>query len=183
MRSRSAFAALLAVPAVLATLFAASLAHSAGGTAGVAQPGRHFLALGATLADPPPEALRKAGVAAGALVVAVDPDGPAAQDGFLRGDVIAEFEGHAITSVDELAAQIGRRQSGEMVRVRSWRKGAERMLSLLTLGPIDSPAPLAAAATAPADAQQWGDRIDRLERELATLRARVDALEKARYSR
>jgi S1-C subfamily serine protease len=175
MISRSAVAASSAAVAIAATLFCASLA---GHGARAAEASRHFASLGATLADPTPEALRKAGVGGGVMVVAVDPDGPLAQEEFLKGDVIAEFEGHAIASVDDLAAQIGRRQSGEMVRVRSWRKGSERMLSLLTLGPIDSAAP--PASPVPTDATTLGDRVDRLEREVATLSMRVDALEKAR---
>jgi hypothetical protein len=175
MSSRSAAFAMFAAAAIAATLFCASLA---GHAARAAEASRHFASLGATLAEPTPEVSRKAGVPGGVMVVAVDPDGPFAQEGFLKGDVIAEFEGQAITSVGDLAAQLGRRQSGEMVRVRSWRKGGERMLSLLTLGPIDSVAP--ASAPVPVEATTVGDRVDRLEREVATLKLRVDALEKAR---
>jgi S1-C subfamily serine protease len=54
-------------------------------------------------------------VETGMLVLTVEPGSPASRAGLREGDVIVEFNGHAIASVDDLHKQL----TGEQVGVRS----------------------------------------------------------------
>ena len=66
----------------------------------------------------------------GALVSSV-PDGPAKIAGILDGDVIMEFDGHAVSDVRTLVAIVGRSEVGKTVRVVVIRDGVETEIDVV----------------------------------------------------
>jgi serine protease Do len=62
----------------------------------------------------------------GALVTAVDPDGPAAKSGVEAGDVVLRFDGRAIESQSDLPRIVGSTKPGTRVTMNVWRKGTTR---------------------------------------------------------
>lgn len=60
---------------------------------------------------------------AGAIVVAVEPDGPAEKAGVLIGDIIIGFEGASIEDTDDVLAQLGGDRIGTQARLRVVRGG------------------------------------------------------------
>jgi serine protease Do len=66
----------------------------------------------------------------GALVTAVDPDGPAAKSGVEAGDVVLRFDGRAIESQSDLPRIVGSTKPGTRVAMSVWRKGAARDLQV-----------------------------------------------------
>jgi len=66
----------------------------------------------------------------GALVTAVDPDGPAAKAGVEAGDVVLRFDNKAIDSQSDLPRTVGGTKPGTKSTMTVWRKGAQRELSV-----------------------------------------------------
>jgi serine protease Do len=62
----------------------------------------------------------------GALVTAVDPEGPAAKAGIEAGDVVLRFDGRSIDSQSDLPRIVGGTKPGSKVSMNVWRKGAAR---------------------------------------------------------
>ena len=67
---------------------------------------------------------------AGALVSAVDPDGPAAKAGVEAGDIILKFNGKAITTSGDLPRTVAGVKPGTRSTMQVWRKGASRELGV-----------------------------------------------------
>jgi serine protease Do len=67
---------------------------------------------------------------AGALVGAVDKDGPAARAGIEPGDIILGVNGNEIASSSELPAIIARLAPGETAKLQVWRKGSSRQIDV-----------------------------------------------------
>ncbi len=69
---------------------------------------------------------RSAGVKSegGAIVVAVEPDGPAERGGIFVGDIIVALGGEPIEDTDDLLAQLGSDRVGKALRLRLIRGGA-----------------------------------------------------------
>ncbi len=65
----------------------------------------------------------------GAFVQNVSPDGPAAQAGVKRGDIIIEFQGQKIEDRDQLRNLASQTSPGTTVKFKIWREGSERELS------------------------------------------------------
>lgn len=63
-------------------------------------------------------------VVAGALIVRIDPYGPAQTAGIVRGDIIIEFNGEKVE--DSLGTIISGHEVGEEVEVKLWNNGVER---------------------------------------------------------
>jgi len=59
----------------------------------------------------------------GALVAAVEENGPAAKAGIQAGDVILKFDGHAISSSSELPAQVADVKPGTKATLEISRNG------------------------------------------------------------
>ncbi|HLB61702.1 MAG TPA: trypsin-like peptidase domain-containing protein [Actinomycetota bacterium] len=72
-------------------------------------------------------------VSEGAFVVAVAPDGPAAEAGIEQGDVVLGFDGHDVASSEELGDLIRSRSPGEEVEVRVDGLNGEKTVGV-TLG-------------------------------------------------
>ena len=71
----------------------------------------------------------------GALVAAVDPRGPAAGAGLRRGDVVLSIRGRAVSSDDDLRAQLSRFKPGEKVTLAVQRDGRRREVELTLAEP------------------------------------------------
>jgi Do/DeqQ family serine protease len=67
----------------------------------------------------------------GALVASIDPNGPAAEVGLRRGDVILELHGRSISSDDELRTQLSRLRPGDKVTLQITREGRRREVELV----------------------------------------------------
>ena len=65
----------------------------------------------------------------GAFVQNVSPDGPAAQAGVKRGDIITEFQGQKIEDRDQLRNMASQTAPNTTVKFKIWREGSERELS------------------------------------------------------
>jgi serine protease Do len=66
----------------------------------------------------------------GALVADVMPDAPAAKAGIEVGDVIVEFDGHAVKESNELPILVARTPIGKKAKVRLVRRGDDKNLTV-----------------------------------------------------
>ncbi len=71
------------------------------------------------------------GKAQGALIVKVEPNGPADRAGIQEGDVILKFNGTALEKRSDLPRIVGATKPGSKVIVSVWRKGAAKDISLV----------------------------------------------------
>ena len=71
----------------------------------------------------------------GALVVRVDPQGPAGKAGLQTGDIILKLDDRAIESSKDLPMMVGSLQPGAKVKLSVWRKGEEKTIQA-TLGEL-----------------------------------------------
>ncbi|MGH2759995.1 MAG: S1C family serine protease, partial [Actinomycetota bacterium] len=94
--------------------------------------------LGVTGGDITQEAAAEFGVEQGALMIEVVPDSPAARAGIEPNDVVVEFAGEKIDSMDDLVVAIRQHRVGEVVDLVVVRDG-RRLTLRATLGdkPID----------------------------------------------
>jgi serine protease Do len=74
------------------------------------------------------QALYYDNVVAGALIVRVDPYGPAKDAGLERGDIITEFAGEEVDQ--SLANMISSHEVGEEIELKVWNDGDERTLKV-----------------------------------------------------
>lgn len=65
------------------------------------------------------------------MIVDLDADGPAARAGLMKGDVILEFAGEAVSGVDDLHRALVGDRAGTHVTVRILRAGRTREISLV----------------------------------------------------
>ncbi|MCK4437127.1 Do family serine endopeptidase [bacterium] len=68
--------------------------------------------------------------AKGALIGGLIEDGPAEKAGIVEGDVIREFNGKPIESVQELQKEVARTKVGKKVKVKIIREGKEKVLTV-----------------------------------------------------
>ena len=66
----------------------------------------------------------------GALVSAVEPEGPAAKAGMRAGDIILVVNGHAVESAADLARSIASTMPGATAAVEVWRQGEKLQFSV-----------------------------------------------------
>ncbi|HJV06272.1 MAG TPA: DegQ family serine endoprotease [Chromobacteriaceae bacterium] len=79
----------------------------------------------------------------GALVVRVDPNGPASKAGLQTGDIILRLDDHNIESSKDLPMMVGSMQPGAKIKLTVWRKGQQRTVQA-TLGELaQDPTPAA----------------------------------------
>jgi serine protease Do len=65
----------------------------------------------------------------GALVASVQPDSPAARAGVRAGDIIVEFDGHAIADASDLPPVVGATAVGSNAKLKVIRDGKEQVLT------------------------------------------------------
>ena len=82
---------------------------------------------------------------AGALVSAVDKDGPAGKAGIEPGDVILKVDGKPVERSIDVSTRIAEHRPGSAATLEVWRKGASRELTV-TVGEMPSPKVAASAA-------------------------------------
>jgi serine protease Do len=70
--------------------------------------------------------------AEGAMVAEVNADGPAAQGGVERGDIILDFDGTPIDSVRDLTRSVADTPPGQRATLRLLRRGDERIVTVRT---------------------------------------------------
>jgi serine protease Do len=77
----------------------------------------------------------------GALITALDPQGPAAEAGLRRGDVIVSLKGRPIATDDELRTQMSRLKPGDRTTVGVLRSGRRMDVDLVLVEPPESQRP------------------------------------------
>ena len=84
-----------------------------------------------------PELARAFGLddARGAIVAGVDPDGPAAEAGLRRGDVIVSFRGRPVVSDNDVRTQLSRLKPGERAVLEIVRDGHRREVTMVLSEP------------------------------------------------
>src|SRR5882672_5388973 len=80
------------------------------------------------------------GEARGAIVAGVDPDGPAAEAGLRRGDVIVSFRGRPVVSDNDVRTQLSRLKPGERAVLEIVRDGRRREVTMVLSEPPAEPA-------------------------------------------
>lgn len=103
--------------------------------------------------------------ATGALVADVLKDGPAEQAGIKRGDVIIEFDGSTIDSVNTLRNVVARTEVGKKVEVVIIRDGKEQTIKA-TVAEQDADE-IAQAGSSPESSKQSGLTVQELTPEIA----------------
>ena len=71
----------------------------------------------------------------GAVVAGVDPNGPAAEAGLRRGDVIVAFRGRPVVSDNDVRTQLSRLKPGDRAALEIVRDGRRREVTLLLTEP------------------------------------------------
>ncbi|MFB3816263.1 MAG: Do family serine endopeptidase [Candidatus Methylomirabilales bacterium] len=104
----------------------------------------------------------------GALVTSVMKDGPAAQAGLKRGDVILKFNGRDIVEVDDLPAAVAGTTPDTQAAVLVRRDGKEQTVQV-KVGTMPAERPERAEAPEPSPQQQgrWGIGLGELDAETA----------------
>jgi S1-C subfamily serine protease len=82
---------------------------------------------------------RNAGIenAAGAMITALEPNGPAALAGLMTLDTIVRADGEAVTGVDDLIRLLNAERIGKPVAIDVLRRG---MLRTFDVAPLERPA-------------------------------------------
>jgi serine protease Do len=81
---------------------------------------------------------------AGALVSAVDPDGPAAKAGLETGDVILKLNGHDVVNSTDLPVAVAELKPGTHATLEIWRDGATKDVGV-TIGEFQNQSVAAAS--------------------------------------
>ena len=102
----------------------------------------------------------------GALVSRVMPDGPAADAGIERGDVIVAFDGHQVTEMNDLPRIVASTPVDKKVKLVLLRDGKRKTLKV-KVAKLDEPAVSRLAAAEKGGADSLGLRVQDLTAELA----------------
>jgi len=84
----------------------------------------------------------------GAVVVSVDPGGPAAKAGVKLGDVVLDWNGKAIEDPNELPRMVAATKPGAPSRMHVWRNGKDETLAI-TVGEVQPDATKTSKESAP----------------------------------
>ncbi len=96
---------------------------------------RGFIGVSGQTAAVPRRHARNAGVdnASGAMITALEPNGPAARAGLMTLDTIVRADGHAVTGVDDLIRLLNAERIGKRVAIDVLRRGALRTFEVTPL--------------------------------------------------
>lgn len=84
----------------------------------------------------------------GAMVVDVEPDGPADKAGVRQGDVVLDVDGHAIDNPEQLARAVAEHRPDTKIRITLYRDHKEHVVTA-TLGRVEQPQPTASTPKKP----------------------------------
>jgi len=168
-------AAAVLAAAVAATLLVVSVTDR---SAHAADRGKQVPYFGATVVDISAADCRASGISdkvrGGVVIVAIDPDGPADAKGLREGDIITELERKPVTTAWQFYAGIRQLVVGQLAQVHAWRDGHDRTIDLVQLAGVDIGGPVSGGITD----MDLGYRVDRLEREIVSLKKLVDMLDR-----
>lgn len=102
---------------------------------------------------------------AGALISSVEKDSPAEKGGLLASDIVLNFNGQDIKTIQDLPRAVSAAKAGSQAKLVVWRKGAAQNLTL-ALGEMPSDQ---AAADAPATKQAKGGTLGKFGLALSNL--------------
>lgn len=125
--------ALIALPAVAET---PSGLTSQGPGSAVPVPGRAWIGVRIQVVDEATAKMLNLGSPHGALLVVIDPTGPAKPAGLIPGDVIVKFDGKSVQDAYDLPRIVSTVQVGREVEVTIVRDGKEQV-HLITLGRLN----------------------------------------------
>ncbi len=103
----------------------------------------------------------------GALVANVTPDSPAEHAGIKRGDIILELDGQPIPDSRDLSLKVSMMAPGTPVKVKIFRDGQEREISLTLAAPTASSKTAASAAPGATPGPRLGLSVDQLTPQIA----------------
>ena len=94
---------------------------------------RAYLGISGQVLDIAPAALQRHGLSGkrGVMVAQIEPSGPAGKAGFLPGDVIVEFDGTRVESIDDLHRFLSDAVIGVDVRIRVLRLGVAEQMTVV----------------------------------------------------
>jgi Do/DeqQ family serine protease len=124
--------------------------------------------LGVTVQGLNPDLAESVGLsqAQGAIVTDVKKDGPAAQGGIERGDVILSLNGQAVDSSNDLRNMVARLDPGSTVSMTVWREGKERQMTA-KLGELPSDRPEKVGTAETSEKGRFGMAVEPLTPQLA----------------
>jgi serine protease Do len=91
----------------------------------------------------------------GALVVRVEPSGPAAKGGLQVGDIVLTVNGKLVESSKDLPMMIGAMQPNSRVKLGIWRKGTEKSVEVVLGELLAEPAAQTSEPTPPPQPQSF----------------------------
>lgn len=102
----------------------------------------------------------------GALVVRVEPKGPASNAGVMVGDIILKLNGQLVESSRDLPRMVGDQPPGAKIKLGIWRKGEEKSVDAVL---AELPGEVASTAPEPGNTQPQSFRFDQLGLTLSVL--------------
>ncbi len=103
----------------------------------------------------------------GVLIGDVAPDGPAAKGGLQKGDVVTELNGEPVTSSNDLKLKIARLAPGSVARLKVYRDGQPRDISVTLAELPEKPPERAGGGEAGEAGPRLGIQVDELTPEVA----------------
>ena len=85
---------------------------------------------------------RLAAAGAGAVVLAIEADGPAFRTDLRPADVIQSVDGKAVTTALELQRELFERKAGQLVRLVVWRQGSRKAVTIQLAELPEAPRPV-----------------------------------------
>jgi len=119
---------------------------------------------------------RLGGAGAGAVVLAIEADGPAFRTDLRPADVIQSVDGKTITTALELQRELFERKAGQLVRLVVWRQGSRKAVTIQLAELPEAPRPVFEAERSARPASGGQERFGLTLHELKGRGLRVEAV-------
>ncbi len=119
---------------------------------------------------------RLGGASSGAVVLAIEADGPAFRTDLRPADVIQSLDGKPVTSALALQRELFERKVGQPVRVGVWRQGAQKTVLIQLAALPEAPQPVQEADRSERPSPLGQDKFGLTLRELKGRGVRVEGL-------